>query len=234
MKRFYKMVTTHRTPDGFEIHLDGKAVQTPLRHVLQAPNQTLADLVMREWAAQEAAIKPETMPLTQILSTKIDRVRLNRPAMHDMLMAYLDTDLICYYAAAPPALYTQQKNLWQPVHDVFAQKFGLHLKTTQALCALTQDQALHQNVSRYVKNLDDNHFTAVQLICALSGSLALSLAFLDQEISVEDLLRAIYAEEDFKTAQYRLEKYGLDPESEHLRTAKKKDIQAVHAYLTHL
>lgn len=234
MKRFYTLVSTHKVSEGFEIHLDGKAVKTPARGILCAPTQAIADAVMQEWQVQADVIHPETIPLTQILSTKIDRVIPNRKEMHEMIIAYLDTDLVCYFADDPEELIEMQKKLWDPVLDFFRDKFGTPLKTTDGLKALTQDSAAHEAVRTYIGNLCDDRFTILQLVCALSGSLVLAIALLEEAINAQDLIRAIYVEEDFKTALYKLEAYGDDPEIEKIRVAKTKDVNAALCFVQNL
>ncbi|MCB1721910.1 MAG: hypothetical protein KDI11_09165, partial [Alphaproteobacteria bacterium] len=98
MKKFYKLVSVHQDIGGWAVHLDGRPVKTPLKKTLLAPTEALAASIQEEWAAQDETIDPETMPLTQILSTQIDRVSAQRDAMSAELLKFLDTDLICYRA----------------------------------------------------------------------------------------------------------------------------------------
>lgn len=111
MKRFYKMVSSKKTDEGYAIQLDGKIVNTPLGQTMAALTEALADAIVLEWAAQEDKIKPETMPLTQILTTRIDKTR-DRGAITEAVMKYLDTDLVCYWAKEPEALAKRQKEVW--------------------------------------------------------------------------------------------------------------------------
>ncbi len=231
MNRFYTLVNTFETPDGFEIHLDTKPVQTPARNILRAPNRALADAVMGEWAAQGDVIKPDTMPITQILATKIDRIIPKRADMHAHIMAYLDTDLVCYFTTQPPGMVAAQKSLWCPALDFFADKFGVSLDTTTQLKAITQNAAAHTGVDTYIKSLCDDRFTIVQLACALSGSLVLAIGFLSGKLTADHVLRAAHIEEDFKAVLYRSDEYGRDPLEEKKRVAMSADLDAAVFYL---
>ena len=82
MKRFDKLVSTQSRSGGFLITLDGRPVKTALKNELLAPAEELANAIVLEWSEQEEDIIPDSMPLTQILSTKIDRVSHEREAMH--------------------------------------------------------------------------------------------------------------------------------------------------------
>lgn len=97
MKKFYTLVSSTKSDDGYVIQLDGKPVQTLLKQDLIAPSQALADAIIAEWSAQGDEVKPDTMPLTQILITAIDKIR-DREVITASVMKYLDTDLVCYWA----------------------------------------------------------------------------------------------------------------------------------------
>lgn len=231
MKRFYKMVSTKETGNGYEVLLDDRSVKTPAKNTLTAPSKTLADFVMQEWARQEDQILPDTMPLTQILSTKIDRVSQEREAMTAALLKYLDTDLICYHTDDPPELEQKQKEAWQPWLDWFKNEFGSELQTTSGLTALSQSPEAHEAVQTYVTDIDDDKFTALGLAVPLCGSLVLGLAFTKNAITADDAFAAARVEERFKADIYDEEKYGPDPAQEKKDKAALADLQAAENFL---
>ena len=104
MKRFYTLASTQEKNGQYYITLDGKTVKTQSGHDLGTPSKALAEAIMAEWAAQGEEILPDSMPLTQILNTKIDRVSEQRDVMSKTLLNYLDTDLLCYRANEPEEL----------------------------------------------------------------------------------------------------------------------------------
>lgn len=232
MKKFYKLVSTHQAADGFEIHLDGRPVKCPSGKSLVASSQSLADSLQAEWAAQEDEIVPDSMPLTQIVTTQIDRVAVEREAMMTHLMKYLDTDLLCYRAGDdPPGQREAQEKAWNPWLEWFEKHFDISLETTSDLKALSQDKAAHEAVQNYVQGLDDNRFTALQLVVSLSGSIVLGLAFLENAISPQQVFDAAHVEEAFKAEIYNEEFYGADPLQEKKDTAMKRDLEAAAEFL---
>lgn len=233
MKRFYKLVSVHTEVDGFSVLLDGKPVRTPLRNILRVKTQALAQAIMQEWADQREKIEPETMPLTQIAATKIDRVAAERAAMEKMVLQYLDTDLLCYRTAQPPELAERQGALWDPWLTWFEQEFGVTLLTTNALAALKQPKAAHEGVRKYVQSLDDDHFTILQLVTGLSGSLILALGAVEGT-GAEMLFDSMRVEERYKAELYNEEKYGPDPAQEKKDKAAIRDLQAAEFYLSAL
>jgi chaperone required for assembly of F1-ATPase len=234
MKRFYTLVSTRKTEGGYEIHLDGRPVKTPLKNLLRVPNEDLASLLVREWAAQEGSIIPDTMPITQIVSTRIDRVPNERAAMSAALFKYMDTDLLCYRTDDPPELGEMQAQSWDRWLTWFADRFGSALETTFTIRALKHPEEAHKAVQDYVKNLDDNRFTVFQLVTPLSGSIILALAFVEGAITPEELFDATHVEEYHKAQIYDEEKYGPDPMQEKKDIALRRDLEAAHTFLQNL
>lgn len=231
MKRFYKLVSLRADEGGYAVLLDGRPVKTPARNILQASTQKLGDALMGEWAAQGEIIKPDEMPLTQITSTKIDRVANERPAMSENILQYLDTDLLCYRTDHPPELASAQAAAWDPVLAWFESRFGAKLSTTTKLEALRQPHAAHEVVRAYVEAQTDERFTALQLVTALSGSLVLALAFTEGHAGPDDVFAAARVEETHKAALYDEAKYGPDPAQEKKDRAVLRDLRAAREYL---
>lgn len=231
MKRFYKLVSTSHDQNGWAILLDGKPVNTLSRNKLVAPNEPLANAIVGEWARQGDEIKPDDMPLTQVLSTKIDRVFRERQAMSDTVLKYLDTDLICYRTDQPEDLKKAQEAAWDKWTAWFEDKFGVGLLTTSTLLALKHDAAAHECARTFVESLDDDAFTLLQIVVGASGSLVLGMAFVEGKISNEEIFDAARVEEHYKAKVYDEEKYGPDPAQDTKDKALQADLSAAALYL---
>ncbi len=231
MKRFYKLVSIDKTGGGYHILLDGKPVKTKSGAYLCAANEAIATRIMTEWAEQKEHILPDTMPFTQILNTKIDRVSKEREEMSKYVLKYMDTDLICYFADNPPELLDKQKQAWQIWLDWFEKEFGIALETTTGLAALTQDSCAHEAAADFVHALDDEHFTILQLVTSISGSVILGLAMIKGTANAAQVFDACFVEESFREALYDAEKYGADPALEKEQKAKMRDFNAAHDYI---
>lgn len=231
MKRFYKVVSTDKCDGGYSVCLDGRPVKTQSKQMLCAPNEGIASAIMEEWAQQEDVIIPDTMPFTQILSTKIDRVSVERDAIFSNMLKYLDTDLLCYQVSEPEELRQRQEDQWRPWLKWFQTIFGEELLTTTSLNALQQPEKAYDAVKQYIKNLDDDHFTILQVVTNVSGSLVLALAFLHKAITPQKMFDACYIEELFKDTLYNAEKYGQDPILEKQQKAAMLDFETSAHYL---
>lgn len=231
MKRFYKLVSTKKQPEGYEILLDGKPIKTPSDNSLVVATEELANEIVGEWAGQGEEISPDSMPLTQILSTQIDQVSMEREAMTETLMKYLDTDLLCYRTAQPPELVTLQAEAWDPFLTWFEERFGEALQTTTTLQALTQNSEIHQNILGHIKSMGDDAFTVLQLVTSLSGSLVLGLAFVEGAVTPEQVFAAAHVEEHHKAEIYDEKTHGPDPMQAQKQAAMKKDLAAAKKFL---
>ncbi|MGH1456697.1 MAG: ATP12 family protein [Alphaproteobacteria bacterium] len=234
MKRFYKLVSVEKSDNGYHILLDGRAVKTKSKAHLSCLNKDIANEVMQEWAQQGAQIIPDSMPFTQIESTRIDRVSAERQAMSANVLKYLDTDLICYVAASPEELVEEQNKKWALWRTWFGDKFKCKLDTTTGLAALKQDARAHKAAAEYTEKLDDARFTILQIVTPLSGSLILGLSFIDGASNADDIFAASYVEEHFKDTLYDAQKYGRDPLLEKQQNAAIKDLTAAQKYLSFL
>ncbi len=232
MKRFYNLVSIEKVDNGYHILLDNRPVKTKLKAFLCAPNEAIASRISCEWANQGEEIIPDTMPFMQILTTQIDRVSKERDVMSATILSYLNTDLLCYMADAPEALVQLQQEKWQIWLDWFEEKFGCKLKTTTSLNALTQDNIAHKAVTDYVGALDDEHFTILQIVTSISGSLILGLALLKGAVNADQILEACFLEEIFKETLYDSDKYGSDPILEKSQKSALKDLTAAQDYLS--
>ena len=231
MKRFYKLVSLQETSGGAQILLDGKPVKTPFKKDLLAPTLALADALMREWAGQGETIDPDSMPLTQILNTCLDRVAAERAGMTAALLKYLDTDLLCYRTPHPPELAARQAAAWDPWLAWFAKEFGERLQTTESLTALRQPEAAHTKVAAHVAALSPEEFTALQVAVPASGSLVLGLALTAGQAAAQHLFTAARVEETYKAAIYDEATHGSDPAQAKKDKAVLRDLEAAERFL---
>lgn len=231
MKKFYKSVSTAAQDGGWVVALDGKTVRTPGGLPLKAPAEDLATAIAQEWDAQDTDILPDTMPLTQLLVTALDRVEQERAAIQENLLSYLNTDLLCYRVSEPPELVQRESAARDPWLGWFERHFGEKLGTTTGLIALTHGARAHNLVEHEVRGLDLWSFNVLQVVTAATGSLVLALAFVRGPAEEADLMRALYVEEDYKAAIYNEEFYGRAPQEEKNIKAVMRDLEAGRRFL---
>lgn len=225
MKRFYKDVSITSTPNGYEIHLDGKPVRTPTRNILLTKIKLLADNMAEEWREQGEKICPDTMPLTQLVMTSIDKISPQRSDHQAEILDYLDTDLLCYRAPETENFGRRQKEIWDPVLEWFAERYGTSLSTTTQLNTLQQPLLAHERVKAEVEKLDDLRFTILHLLTAETGSLILGLAFLNEAPDQEQVFQAALVEDLLRAEIYLEEIYGASPDQEKRRAKLRSELR---------
>ena len=230
MKRVYKLASHSKTEDGFVIQLDGKSVKTPSGQPLAAPNRAIADVIVQEWLSQMDEIIPDSMPITQMLNTAIDRMR-DRESITKTLLKYLDTDLLCYRTKEPIELAKKQKEVWDRWLTWFDEHFESPLEVTFKLDALTQDPDTHKQIWNYLEALDEYYFTILQIVTSLSGSIVLGLAFVEQEATAEDVYNAAELEEIYHAQIAGEDIHGSDPVQERRQKAMKRDLESARRFL---
>ncbi len=231
MKQLYKTVSHSKNEEGYAIQLDGKTVKTPDGQDLIAPNRTMADVILAEWSAQENQIVPDSMPITQTLTTVIGRMR-DRAAITKSLLKYLDTDLLCYRVKEPLEITKRQKEIWDRWLTWFDEQFESPLEVTYGIEALKQDEDTHKQIWNYLESLDEYYFTTLQIVTSLTGSIVLGLAFLEHEAMPDDVYAATELEETYYSEVANEEVHGPDPVQERRQKALKRDLDTSKLFLS--
>lgn len=228
MKRFYKTAGVAEGEGGFGVLLDGRPVRTPGGRPLAVPAVALAEAVAAEWAGQGPELRPATMPLTQLVSTALDRVATQRAAVVDALLEYAATDLLCYRADEPSDLVEREGAAWQPVFDWAMLRFDAPLRTTTGLLPIEQPPEALAALRQAVERCDDLRLTAMQSLTAACGSLLLALAVAEGRLSGEEAFAASVLDE-----LYQAELWGEEEEAVRRRAALRADILAAELFISH-
>ncbi len=227
MKRRYRTVAVVVGPDGgVTIELDGRPMATPGRRPFHVPARALAEASAAEWLAQGDVVKPDTMPLTQIAATAIDRVGAQRAELIPAVAAYGATDMLCYRAEEPADLVERQRRLWQPLLDWAARALDAPLRVTSGILPIDQPADALAALGRVVAAYDDFALAALSCATAASGSLVVGLALMRGEIDAAGAFDA--AELD---ASFQIERWGADEEATHRRAALRQELESAARFV---
>lgn len=229
-KRFYKTATlaAHAAGPGFEVHLDGRPLRTPLKRILVIADEAFADLVASEWNAQGAVIDPATMPATRLANSAVDTVANDRAAAAAEIVAYAGSDLLCYRASNPAGLVARQSEVWNPVLAEVEKLIGARFIQAEGVMHTSQPNAVANGIAAAVDGLDDLKLAAVQLITTLTGSAVLAIACLNGLLTPDAVWAAAHLDED-----WQIELWGRDEEAEVRRALRERDFRAAAAALGH-
>ncbi|TCO71527.1 ATP12 family chaperone protein [Rhodovulum euryhalinum] len=218
-KRFWTAAEVAEAEGGFTVLLDGRPVRTPAKAPLILPTRAMAEAAAAEWDAQEREIRPQTMPVTRAANAAIDKVRAQHAEVAALIAAYGESDLICHRAEAPAGLAARQVAAWDPLLDWARAALGAPLIPTVGILPRAQPPeslaALHARVS----GLDDFALTALSDLVALSGSLVIGLAAMDDAVApIERLWEMSRIDETWQQ-----EHWGVDAEAAEAASIRRRD-----------
>jgi chaperone required for assembly of F1-ATPase len=226
MKRLYQRAAAMPTAGGHGVTLDGRLVKTPGKRDLVVPTSALAAAVAAEWDAQQGEIRRETMPLTRLAGSTIDRSANQRDAIERQVADYAGTDLVCYRALHPPTLVARQHAVWQPLIDWAAERYDAPLMVTSGVIPAIQPAASLAALAAAVAAQDDYALTALHAATAACGSLIIALALLEGHLDAATAFTASQLDESFQ-----IEAWGEDSEQAERRAALAADIEAAARFM---
>jgi chaperone required for assembly of F1-ATPase len=239
MKRFYKDVTIApvvglaKTEQEFQILLDGKPMKTPAKENLILPNEAMAQLIADEWQAVEkdSEIDPAKMYHTQVAVTAQDYVSKNRTDIEQVIMRYLDTELMCYHTPEPPEMAKHQAEHWTPHLRWFEKEMGITLPVKQGLDVHRPSDEDYKIIVDFMETLDMYRFALFQMLVSMTGSIILASAFVKSALSAEEIFKLVKLEELFYIDFHDLEQHGPDPIQDKSFTQLKAELAACESCL---
>lgn len=214
-KRFWSEASVTDEGAGHGIALDGRAVRTPAKAPLIVPTRALAQAIADEWMAVDERIDPGVMPMTRSANAAIDKVAPQHDEVADMVAAYGATDLLCYRADSPQELVLRQTEEWDPLLDWAASALGARLRPTVGVMPVAQDAEALQILRARVHAQGDFTLTALHDLVALSGSLIIGMAALENAQDIESLWQTSRLDE-----VWQAELWGTDAEAEEMAAVK--------------
>ena len=226
MKRFYKAVSVEAVEGGFDIRLDGRPIRSPAKAPLVIPTKALADAIAGEWEMQGENIRPQDMPLMQLASTAVDLIGKGRDTIVDGVVAYAETDLLCYRAEHPKPLVDRQARMWQPLLDWATLRYDAPLQVCAGLMPKPQPAEAIRALRHAVEEMDDWVLSAFQTVTSACGSLIVALALMERRIDAEEAFQLSQLDETFQ-----IEQWGEDAEATKRRAALRADIASCRRFL---
>ncbi len=208
--------------DGaFALHRDGRFLMTPAGKPYVFPMEKLALALAQEWRAQGEKVVPATMPLTQLAATAFDIVGQDRAKIVRGLVAYTDSDLLYHFAEEPDALAEKQRQLWQPVLDWCAARYGVRFVVGCGVMPLPQQPETAPRLTAILETMDDLHLSGLSSATDSSGSLALGLALAEGFKNADEIFTASALD-----VLHQAIRWGRDPVTEARHDALLKDLSA--------
>jgi chaperone required for assembly of F1-ATPase len=218
-QRFYKHAHADQHDGGFAVRLDGRAVRTPARRVLEAPRRALADALAAEWNAQQDIVDPQSMPLTRLANSIIDGVVDAPAAVKAEIEKYLASDLVVYRAGGPPGLVARQAQAWDPLVDWARAALGAGFVLAEGIGFVAQPAPALAAAGAAVPH-DPWRLGALSAITTLTGSALIALAVLAGRLSPEEAWAVAHVDEDWNMDTWGRDEPALERRA--LRFAEMK------------
>jgi chaperone required for assembly of F1-ATPase len=222
-RKFYKTV---EVSDNNAILLDGKSIKTPLKHALVLPNRALAEAVAAEWTAQDKVIDPESMPLTKLANTALDRATAEREHVIKEIVDYAGSDLVCYWADRPPELVKLQRKHWLPVLEWANATLNAQFKHASSITYVAQDADSLLAIRNRAETFNPWVLTGVYILMTLMGSSLLALMLQAESLSAQDIWTTAHVDEDYQISQW-----GEDNEAIARRKTCKREFDGLVQFL---
>lgn len=227
IRRFYKDVTLAAGAGGWQVMLDARGVKTVGGAPQVLPTESLGEALAAEWRQQGETIDPASLPLRDMADYAIDIVAADPHAVARGLVAYAETDTLCYRADPDEPLYERQQAEWEPLLSAFEAANGITLVRVSGVLHRPQPREALAVLQRRLEVLDPFTLTAIEAMTKLAASLVTALAALDagHEDEPRALWQAVCLEEEWQA-----DLWGRDWEAEERRAWREADFLRACAF----
>lgn len=226
MKRFYKQAAARADAGGHVVTLDDRPMKTPARRALVLPTPALAQAVAAEWQGQGETVDQDSLALTRIACTALDRVADCRAEVVEHMVRVGATDMTCYRVAEPAELVARQAAAWDPLLDWLAGYCGARLVRTDAIEPVAQSRAALARLREAVDAPEAMMLSALAGAVATTDSLVIGLALREGRLDAAAAFEASQVEESFQ-----IERWGEDSELTERRRSIRREIAACAAFM---
>lgn len=228
MKNSYKSIDYKKSSLGFTLFCDGKSAYTPSANALTVPSRELADTIIEEWR-NNGNRSIGNLGFTKIVCAAIDLSVASelRPALHETLLAYADTDLLCYRAGGNPVLSHEQSQSLDPLLRWAQKRFSIGFAVTDGLMPVAQPPENKQKLAQALQTYDSWRIAALAACIKPLGSLILALALIEKRLDGEEAFQLAHLEEMHEARQW-----GRDEEKEKRLMELKREIEAAEKFLS--
>jgi len=221
VKRFWKDVSVAAAEGGWRVLLDARPIRTQGGRPQVVPSEALAQALAEEWRAQGEEVDPRGFPMRDMADFALDHVRPDRADTIARLLAYAETDTLCYRADPDEPLYRRQLALWEPLLAAAEARHGVRLERVSGIVHRPQPPATLARLREVLEAQDDFALAALATLAPLAASLTVALAALEPNADPATLFAAANCEQDWQA-----ELWGWEEEAEANRAARLASFEA--------
>jgi chaperone required for assembly of F1-ATPase len=221
VKRFWKEVTAAPVEGGWQVMLDGRPLKTQGKRQQIVPGEALARALAQEWTDQGEEIDPAGFVLRDMADYAIDVIAGDRADTVRALLAYGETDTLCYRADPGEALARRQDAVWEPLLEAAEKAWDLQFNRVSGIIHRAQPPETLAKVRSLLEGKDNLTLAALRSLAGISASLVIALLAASGEHPAQALWQASELEELFQE-----EMWGRDAEAEARQTKRLRDFEA--------
>ncbi len=215
MKRFWSEVSVAPATRGWRVAIDGRAIRTAVGAAQIVPSAALAEALADEWRAQGEEIDASGFVLRDMADFAIDIVSADRAPVLAALLAYAESDTLCYRAEPDEPLAIRQRAVWEPLLGAAETRWDIAFVRIGGIIHRPQPPATLERLRAVLAAHDDFTLAALNTLASLAASLVIALAALEPDADPAALWDAANLEEDWQAEQW-----GADAEAVTLRTRR--------------
>jgi chaperone required for assembly of F1-ATPase len=221
MKRFWKHVSVEDADGRWRVTLDGRPIRTQGGQPQVVATRALAEAMAGEWRAQGEEVDPQAFPLRDLADFAIDHVANDRAGTTDKLLAYAETDTLCYRADPDEPLYRRQREVWEPLLAAFEARHAVRLERVSGVIHRPQPPETIERLRTSLEQQDDFTLAALSTLAPLAASLTVALTVLEPGADTAALFAAANCEQDWQA-----ELWGWDSLAEQARVRRLASFEA--------
>jgi chaperone required for assembly of F1-ATPase len=221
MKRFWKDAAVEQDDGGWRVTLDGKPIRSQGGRPQVVPTRPLAEAMAGEWRAQGEEVDPQAFPLRDLADFAIDHLRGDRAGTIAKLLAYAETDTLCYRADPDEPLYRRQREVWEPLVAAFEVRHAVRLERVSGVIHRPQPPETIDCLRAVLDRHDDFTLSALSTLAPLAASLTIALTTLEPDADPQALFAAANCEQDWQA-----ELWGWDALAEQARARRQASFEA--------
>ena len=225
MKRFYREVSVEPEGAGYRVLLDARPIKTQRGAAQLVPTKALAEALAQEWRDQGEEIDPTAFVMRDMADYAIDIVRPDRAGISGKLLAFAETDTLCYRADPDEPLYRRQQEVWEPLVTALEAREGMTLERVSGIVHRSQPEATLAALRSRLDALDDFSLAGLQTMTSLAASLCVGLSALEVDADAAALWDAANLEE-----LWQVELWGRDDQAEARREKRRREFMAAFEF----
>lgn len=179
MKRFYSDVGIQNTDAGWQVTLDGRGIKTAKGANQIVPSENIAKAIAAEWDNQPEKIDTSAFILRDLTDYTLDIITPDTAATINKLIAFAETDTLCYRADPDEAFFARQEAVWDPIIEAIETRIGIHFTRISGIIHQPQPTETLAKLRNKLERLDPFSLAGLENLTSIAASLCIGLTAMD-------------------------------------------------------